>query len=32
VVDAIQAGVAVLSYNEILRDVKVEAVGMVAAE
>jgi flagellar biosynthesis protein FlhA len=32
VVDAVQPGVAVLSYNEILKDVKVEAVGMVAAE
>jgi flagellar biosynthesis protein FlhA len=32
VVDAVQPGVAVLSYNEILKEVKVEAVGMVAVE
>lgn len=29
--DAVRPGVSVLSYNEVLRDVKVEAVGMVAA-
>jgi flagellar biosynthesis protein FlhA len=32
VADAIQPGISVLSYNEVLRDVKVEALGMVAAE
>ncbi len=30
--DAVRPGIAVLSYNEILGDVKVEALGMVAVE
>jgi flagellar biosynthesis protein FlhA len=32
VAEAVQPGVAVLSYNEIVQDVKVESLGMVAAE
>jgi flagellar biosynthesis protein FlhA len=32
IADTIQPGIAVLSYNEIIRDVQVEALGMVAAE
>ncbi|HLF93915.1 MAG TPA: flagellar biosynthesis protein FlhA [Planctomycetota bacterium] len=32
IADTIQPGIAVLSYNEILRDVQVEALGMVAGE
>ncbi len=32
IADTIQPGIAVLSYNEILRDVQVEALGMVAVE
>ncbi len=32
VADAVQPGIAVLSYNEVLKEVKVEALGMVAAE
>ena len=32
VADAVQPGITVLSYNEILKDVKVEALGMVTAE
>jgi flagellar biosynthesis protein FlhA len=32
IAETIQPGISVLSYNEILRDVKVEALGMVAAE
>jgi flagellar biosynthesis protein FlhA len=32
IADTIQPGIAVLSYNEILRDVQVEALGMVASE
>ena len=30
--DSIQPGIEVLSYAEILKDVRVEALGMVAAE
>jgi flagellar biosynthesis protein FlhA len=32
IADTLQPGIAVLSYNEILRDVQVEALGMVASE
>jgi flagellar biosynthesis protein FlhA len=32
IADAVQPGVAVLSYNEIVREVKVESLGMVAVE
>jgi flagellar biosynthesis protein FlhA len=32
IADAVQPGIAVLSYNEIVQDVKVESLGMVAAE
>jgi flagellar biosynthesis protein FlhA len=32
IADTIQPGIAVLSYNEIIRDVQVEALGMVAVE
>ena len=32
IADTIQAGITVLSYNEVLRDVKVESLGMVALE
>ena len=32
IADTIQPGIAVLSYNEILRDVPVESLGMVAVE
>ena len=32
VADTVQPGIAVLSYNEIVQDVKVESLGMVAAE
>jgi len=32
IAEAVQPGVAVLSYNEIVQDVKVESLGMVAAE
>ena len=32
IADAVQLGVAVLSYNEIVREVKVESLGMVALE
>jgi flagellar biosynthesis protein FlhA len=32
IAETIQPGISVLSYNEIMRDVKVEALGMVAAE
>ena len=32
IADTLQPGIAVLSYNEIVRDVKVESLGMVAAE
>ncbi|HEX7898144.1 MAG TPA: flagellar biosynthesis protein FlhA [Planctomycetota bacterium] len=32
IADTIQPGIAVLSYNEILRDVKVESLGMVGLE
>jgi len=30
--EAVQPGVAVLSYNEIVQDVRVESLGMVAAD
>jgi len=32
IADAVQPGITVLSYNEIVQDVKVESLGMVAAE
>ncbi len=32
IAETIQPGISVLSYNEILRDVKVESLGMVAAD
>ncbi len=32
IADTIQPGIAVLSYNEIVRDIRVEALGMVAVE
>jgi flagellar biosynthesis protein FlhA len=32
IADTIQPGIAVLSYNEIIRDIQVEALGMVAVE
>ncbi len=32
IADTIQPGITVLSYNEVLRDVKVESLGMVALE
>jgi flagellar biosynthesis protein FlhA len=32
IADAVQPGISVLSYNEIVQDVKVESLGMVAAE
>jgi len=32
IADAVQPGIVVLSYNEIIQDVKVESLGMVAAE
>ncbi len=32
IADTVQPGISVLSYNEILKDVKVEALGMVAVE
>ncbi|MBI3855005.1 MAG: flagellar biosynthesis protein FlhA [Planctomycetes bacterium] len=32
IADTLQPGIAVLSYNEIVQDVKVESLGMVAAE
>ncbi|RPH34664.1 MAG: EscV/YscV/HrcV family type III secretion system export apparatus protein, partial [Planctomycetota bacterium] len=32
IADKIHPGIAVLSYNEIVQDVKVESLGMVAAE
>jgi flagellar biosynthesis component FlhA len=32
IADAVQPGIVVLSYNEIVRDVKVESVGMVGLE
>ena len=32
IADSIQPGITVLSYNEVLRDVKVESLGMVALE
>jgi len=32
IAETIQAGIAVLSYNEVVQDVKVESLGMVAAE
>jgi flagellar biosynthesis protein FlhA len=32
IADTLQPGIAVLSYNEIVRDVKVESMGMVVAE
>jgi len=32
IADAVQPGIVVLSYNEIVQDVKVESLGMVAAE
>ena len=32
IADAVQPGITVLSYNEVVQDVKVESLGMVAAE
>ena len=32
IADTVQPGIVVLSYNEIVRDVKVESVGMVGLE
>ena len=32
IAETIQPGIAVLSYNEVVQDVKVESLGMVAAE
>ena len=32
IADAVQPGIVVLSYNEIVQDVRVESLGMVAAE
>jgi len=32
IADTVQPGIAVLSYNEIVKDIKVEALGMVAVE
>jgi flagellar biosynthesis protein FlhA len=32
IADAVQPGITVLSYNEIIQDVRVESLGMVAAE
>ena len=32
IADTVQPGIVVLSYNEIMRDVKVESVGMVGLE
>jgi flagellar biosynthesis protein FlhA len=32
IADAVLPGISVLSYNEIVQDVKVESLGMVAAE